>query len=314
MNKFSIGLLGTAVALAACQTLPPTNSALEDARSAVNTASADPAVTRAAPAELQRARDSLVAAENAWKDHDETETNSRAYIARQRANVALEVAARYTAEQHLKDLGAERERIYAEARAREARVAQNRAAEATEQAAAANQQAAAATQQAQSAQAQAEAERARSEQRARDLEAERDKTARMQKDLQELAAKSTERGIVVTLPDVLFDSGRAELQGGGVHALQTVASVLNNHPERRVMVEGFTDSQGSDEYNRELAGRRAEAVKDELQQLGVPNRNIETRAYGKAYPVADNSTAAGRQQNRRVEIVFSDAEGRLKSR
>jgi outer membrane protein OmpA-like peptidoglycan-associated protein len=307
MKKLSIALLGTAIALAACETVPQSNPALEDARSAVSAAAADPAVTTAAPTELQRARASLVAAESAWKAHDETDTNSLAYIAKQRANVAREVAARYTTEQRLKQLGAERERIYADARARDARIAQGQAAEA-------KQQAAAATEQAQSAQALAEAERQRSEQRARELDAEREKTARMQQDLQTLAAKSTERGVVVTLPDVLFDSGRAELQGGGVHALQTVANVMNNHPERRVMVEGFTDSQGGDAYNRELARRRAEAVKDELQSLGVPNQNIETRAYGKEYPVADNSTAAGRQQNRRVEIVFSDAEGRFKSR
>jgi outer membrane protein OmpA-like peptidoglycan-associated protein len=314
MNRLSIALLGTAVALAACETVPQSNPALEDARSAVSAAAADPAVTTAAPNELQRARASLVAAESAWKAHDETDTNSLAYIAKQRANVAQEVAARYTTEQRLKQLGAERERIYADARTRDARIAQSQAAEANQQAAAATQQAATATQQAQSAQALAAAERQRSEDRARELDAEREKTARMQQDLQALAAKSTERGVVVTLPDVLFDTGRAELQGGGVHALQTVASVLNNHPERRVMVEGFTDSQGSDEYNRELAGRRADAVKDELQSLGVPNQNIQTHAYGKAYPVADNSTAAGRQQNRRVEIVFSDAEGRFKSR
>jgi len=130
MKRFSIGLLGTAVALAACQTLPPTNPALEEARSAIDAAGADPTVTKAASAELQRARKAFVVAQKSWDVHDEAETNTRAYVAKQRANVAREVAARYTTEQRLSELGAERERINAEARKREAHIVQSRASEA----------------------------------------------------------------------------------------------------------------------------------------------------------------------------------------
>lgn len=307
MKKLPFGLAGAMIALAACQTTPPTNPALEEARSAVSTAGADPAVNAAAPQDLQRARDALAVAERAWAAGDERETRSRAYIAKQRANIAAEVGARYSAEQRLQQTSVERERIRTEARTREAQVAQERAS-------AANQQAA-------NAQAQVESERRRVEEQARQLaaqksqlDAERERAAQMQKDLEALAAKQTARGVVVTLQDVLFDVGRAQLRSGGVRSLERVAGVLKNYPERRVMVEGFTDSQGSDAYNVELSQRRAEAVKQQLENLGVPDERIETRAHGEAYPVADNSTPAGRQQNRRVEILFSDGQGHFSSR
>lgn len=321
MNKLPISLASAMFALAACQTTPPTSPALEEARLAFNAASADPAVNAAAPQDLQRARDALAVAERAWSSGDETEARSRAYIAKQRANIASEVGARYTAEQQLQQASAERERIRTEARTREAQQAEARAAAAkqeaataTQQANAATQQAAAATQQAATAQAQADTERQRAEEQTRQLQAERDRAAKMERDLQSLAAKSTARGVVVTLQDVLFDSGKAQLRSGGVRSLERVASVLKSYPERRVMIEGFTDSQGSDAYNMELSQRRADAVKHQLEMLGVPAPSVETHAYGESYPVADNETASGRQQNRRVEILFSDGTGKFPPR
>jgi len=328
MKHISFGLAGALVALTACQTVPPTNPELEEARAAVNTAATDPAVTTAAAPELQRARDALVGAETAWNDRDEGETRSRAYIARQRAKIASEVGARYTLEQRLQQTSAERERIRTEARTREAQAAETRAAEASRDASAAREQAQAAqaqaqTQaaQAQAAQAQAQvaqdqvqAERRRSEDQQRQLDAERERANRMQHDLESLAAKSTARGVVVTLQDVLFDSGKAQLRSGGLRSLERVAGVLKNYPERRLLIEGFTDSQGSESYNLELARRRADTVKQQLQALGIPDQRVETHAYGEAFPVADNETAEGRQQNRRVELLFSDGRGQFPSR
>lgn len=321
MTKLPFGLVGAMVALTACQTTPPTNPALEEARSAVSTAAADPAVNTAAPQDLQRARDALAVAERAWAAGDDTETRSRAHIARQRANIASEIGARYTTEQRLQQVTVERERVRTEARAREAQLAQQRATEANQQAASAQAQAATAQAQAATAQAQADAERQRVEEQARQLAAqkgqldnERERAAQMQKDLEALAAKQTARGVVVTLQDVLFDVGKAQLRSGGVRSLERVAGVLKNYPERRVLVEGFTDSQGSDSYNVELSQRRANAVKEQLETLGVPDQRIETRAHGEAYPVADNGSPVGRQQNRRVEILFSDGQGHFSSR
>src|SRR4051812_19227647 len=196
MKELSYTVLAMTVALAACQTTPRTNSELEQARSAVDSASADPAIGAAAAPELQRAREALAAADRAWQAGDEDETRARAYIARQRATIASEVGARYSTEQSLQQTAAERERIRAEARAHDAELAEQRARDASQQAATARSQAA-------DAQAQADTERQRAEAQQRQLQQERERAQRMQQDLTALQAKSTDHGVVVTLQDVL---------------------------------------------------------------------------------------------------------------
>lgn len=131
----------------------------------------------------------------------------------------------------------------------------------------------------------------------------------LEQELKELSAKQTNRGLVVVLQDVLFDIGKAELKSGAQARIDRLAGVLQNHPERHLLIEGFTDSTGSDELNQSLSEQRAQAVKDALTAKGVDGSRIETRGFGKERPVASNKTAAGRQQNRRVEVVFSDAKG-----
>jgi OmpA-OmpF porin, OOP family len=128
---------------------------------------------------------------------------------------------------------------------------------------------------------------------------------------QELAdlAKQTDRGLVMTLSDVLFDTGRATLKPGADRDLDRLATALKHNPNMRVMIEGHTDSVGGDDYNQALSERRGEAVADALRMHGVPESRYEVRGLGKAFPVASNDTQAGRQQNRRVEIVFSDDSG-----
>ena len=126
-----------------------------------------------------------------------------------------------------------------------------------------------------------------------------------------LQAKQTNRGMVMTLSDVLFDTGRATLKPGADRDLDRLAQALKDNPNTRVIIEGHTDSVGGDEYNMQLSDRRAEAVANALQMRGVPADRYEVKGLGKAFPVASNDTPAGRQQNRRVEIVFSDAQGRF---
>ncbi|TBV00094.1 OmpA family protein [Stutzerimonas kirkiae] len=122
----------------------------------------------------------------------------------------------------------------------------------------------------------------------------------------ELQGKKTERGTLVTFGDVLFDFNRAELKPGGLHNVQKLADFLNENPERKVIVEGYTDSTGSAQYNQGLSERRADAVRLALVRFGVSPQRIVSQGYGKDYPIASNSNESGRALNRRVEVTISD--------
>ena len=124
--------------------------------------------------------------------------------------------------------------------------------------------------------------------------------------LADLAAKKTERGMIITLGDVLFGTDKADLTSNGVNTANKLAEVLKNNPQRTVLIEGFTDSTGSSAHNLELSQRRAESVRNALLSQGIARDRIATRGYGVAYPAAGNDTAANRQLNRRVEIVLSE--------
>jgi outer membrane protein OmpA-like peptidoglycan-associated protein len=128
--------------------------------------------------------------------------------------------------------------------------------------------------------------------------------AALQAEVDQLKATKTDRGLVLTLGDVLFDTGRAELKSGASVKLDQLAQFLNAHPDRRVEIDGFTDSVGSDEYNETLSQRRADAVKSALVVRGIDSSRINSEGYGKAYPVASNSDTGGRQLNRRVEVII----------
>ena len=142
------------------------------------------------------------------------------------------------------------------------------------------------------------------------LESREEQLKRQQEEIrklqQDLEAKPSERGTLVTFGDVLFDLNRAELKPGGMRGIQKLAEFLNDNPERKVIVEGYTDSTGSAEYNLQLSQRRAEAVRRELLRQGVDAQRVDSRGYGKDYPVASNDTPAGRAMNRRVEVTISN--------
>jgi outer membrane protein OmpA-like peptidoglycan-associated protein len=134
---------------------------------------------------------------------------------------------------------------------------------------------------------------------------------RLQEQVRELEARQTQRGWVITLgSDLLFDVGRATLKPGGRRALDNLARIMRNEPERTILIEGFTDDRGPEEANRRLSERRARAVRSALVQRGVAARRIEARGLGEAYPVASNANPAGRQLNRRVEILIGEHVGR----
>ena len=143
----------------------------------------------------------------------------------------------------------------------------------------------------------AEAGRQQAEQRVQELEQE----------LANLRTKRTSRGIVVTLDSVLFDFDKATLKSGAQQEISRLASVLREHPNRNLIVEGHTDNVGSDGYNQSLSQQRAQSVKDALIRQGIDPNRIVAKGYGEAYPVVSNDSEAGRQQNRRVEVIVLDA-------
>jgi outer membrane protein OmpA-like peptidoglycan-associated protein len=146
-----------------------------------------------------------------------------------------------------------------------------------------------------------DAERARAEA----MEARRSLT-QMQVTLAELQARQTERGLVLTIGDVLFETDRADLKPGAARQLDKLATALRENPDFTVAIEGHTDSTGAHGYNMQLSERRAEAVRRYLASNGVDPQRLHSTGFGPDQPVASNSHAAGRQQNRRVEVVIQD--------
>jgi outer membrane protein OmpA-like peptidoglycan-associated protein len=203
------------------------------------------------------------------------------------------------------------EALQAKADADQARMAADQARVAAEQA-----RAAAVTQQQQLAQeadrAKLEADRAKMAAADSDrlrMKAEQDQAALRQQLLDQfnsiLQTRDTARGLIVNMSDVLFDTARYSLKPGAREKLAKVSGIILGHPGLKIAVEGHTDSVGGDEYNMKLSENRAGAVRDFLVGEGVPSSSVSSQGFGKTMPVADNSTAAGRQQNRRVELVVS---------
>ena len=317
---YSAALLSIAI-LAGCASVPE-NSLLNEARNDYSAAQNNPQVINLAPTELKQAGDALAKANNASdKKEDASVVTHLTYLAKQRVAIAQETAKKKAAEIAVTNAAAERSKIRLEARtveadkARQNAAASKREAEVSQQEAATSQrQAEAAQQSAAASQRQAEAsqqEAATSQQQARDAEM---RTSQLETQLKELNAKKTERGLVITLGDVLFDTNKAQLKSGGTRGLQKLAGFLKQYPQRKAQVQGYTDSTGSADYNLELSDRRANAVRSSLVGMGIGNDRITTHGYGQESPVASNDTVDGRQLNRRVEIVLSDETGAVSLR
>ena len=278
--KFYTGM-GLALALGACVSMPKPNAALETARLAVQTAEADSNVNKFAPLDLDRARKDLSIAEDAALHHQDADVDQPAYLATQNARLAQAHGAAKADDARVAAGQMERDQIVLASRTREA---------ANAKASAANSKVIAEVALDQRNQANQE-------------------TARVQAELDALKATPTPRGLVMTLGDVLFDTGRAELKSGAGRKMDQLAQFLVEHADRRVQIDGFTDSIGTDSYNEDLSQRRADAVKTALINRGVQPSRIGTEGYGKAYPVANNTDSGGRQLNRRVEVVIGGDNG-----
>ncbi|MBW6508854.1 MAG: OmpA family protein [Desulfuromonadales bacterium] len=304
-------LLGASVAgilLSGCSSVVQENAMLEQARSAFAEAQSDPDVQKNAALELQKAKNDLDQADKSLNEGAEAaEVEHFAYLAKQRTAIAQEVSKVKLAEQTLDAASAERNAVLLQARTREAEQAQqlaeaekNKALIATEQADASRLQVGAMS---------AEAEKTRAEAL---LAAEQRK--KLEAQIAELEASKSERGLVITLGDVLFDINKSELRSGTQYTIDKLAAFLAEYPKRNVLIEGFTDSTGTAKYNQGLSERRADAVRNALTSRGVDSRRLKIRGYGIEFPVAGNESAAGRQRNRRVEVIISDDDGQILER
>jgi outer membrane protein OmpA-like peptidoglycan-associated protein len=280
-------LPATAAVLMACASTPANNAALSEAQALYRQAAADADVARSAPLELRNAQAALTQAEGALKaGEDKAAVDHFAYLARQRAATAIKAGEIARAEQSVTLAGRDRERILMAARSSEA---------------------AAGTAAALKARDQAEQARMEADKQLAAAEAARARAAKLQQELTDLQAKQTDRGMVLTLGDVLFDTGRAELKAGAFSTVDRLATFLRQNPERTVAIEGHTDSVGSDSFNQSLSERRAQAVRVALTSRGIDSGRVTAAGMGEAKPVANNATAEGRQRNRRVEVVISNA-------
>jgi outer membrane protein OmpA-like peptidoglycan-associated protein len=139
-----------------------------------------------------------------------------------------------------------------------------------------------------------------------DAETAKQQAADLQLQITELNAKTTDRGLVVTLGDVLFDTGRSDLKSGTASNLGKLAVFLNKYKDRTVVIEGHTDNVGSENSNLGLSQRRADSVKSYLMSEGVGSSRLAASGKGESYPVTGNDSATGRQQNRRVEVIIAN--------
>ncbi len=262
--------MGIVALVAGCAGSRPTS--LDRAQSSLRQAQQDPMVTQYAPGQLSDAQQTMTQAERAWSnDSDRDETSHLSYITEQKAGIAVAVARQKAAEDEAQRLRTQRENIRVDARTREVDQARAQTEMATDRAVAATTRAQA-----------------------------------LEQELAALKAKNTERGLVMTLQEgVLFEYNKAELKPGAMRNLEPLITFLREHPDRTLLIEGYTDSTGSDSYNQELSQRRAEAVRNFLAVNGISSDRIVAKGYGESYPVTTNTTEAGRQQNRRVEVVIA---------
>lgn len=275
------------VVLSACSSTPTPSPTLDAARNDFRAAQSDARTRALAPGELVQADAALRRATDASVEReDRASVDHLAYLARQRVAIVVATANRKIAEEDMVTATRERDRMRLAARTTEADTA---------------------TVAAQSAQRDAEA----SQRKSADTQ---QRNTRLEAQLAALNAKKTDRGMVVTLGDVLFDTDRSVLRAGSQRNLEKLAVFLNAYPTRRATVEGYTDSVGSEEHNQQLSDRRADAVRMAIVGLGVAGERITAQGHGESFPVAGNDSASGRQMNRRVEIVLSDEAGAITPR
>lgn len=291
--------------LAGCAAAPLSPVGSADARDKLTRLQADTSLAKLAPVEIREAEAAVQLAEqpvgndNALGDH-------RVYVADRKIEIATARASTRLAESQRFELSQARDEARLAARTREAdsarkeTAATRREAEATQ----ARAELAAAEARREAEAIQARAELAEADAASKTAEAERN-AQKLQRQIDELKAEATDRGLVLTLGNTLFDTGRSDLKPFAANGLDKLVAFLNNYPARNVAIEGHTDNVGSVEMNQTLSQHRADSVKSYLMEKGIQSRRLTATGIGETSPIADNQTESGRQQNRRVEIIIS---------
>ncbi len=299
MKKLYGGVILVSFGLAAllmngCATTKQENPLLISARNVFTQIQNDPNVNKYAPVELQDAKIAVENAQRSWEVGDDSaKVEHLAHMAKQKALIANEVASMKIADRELESASAERKMVILEARTKEAEQSMS---------------------QAEKARREAEMHRLTAQEERRAADKALKEARKLEAQIADMQARQTERGLVLTLGDVLFDTGKSALKPGAFLTIDKLSEFLKEYPNRKVQIEGFTDSVGSDEYNLGLSMRRAEAVRNALNGRGIELDRILYRGYGEMYPVASNDNPAGRQRNRRVEIIISDKKGLIPER
>jgi outer membrane protein OmpA-like peptidoglycan-associated protein len=290
LRRTLIATTVTSVLLAACAAAPVKPDGAEEARNKLTQLHADPNLATRAPVAMKEADNAVRVAEQPQADKELAAY--RVYLADRKVDIARAQAETSLAEDQRTALSAQRERARLDARTREADAAHLAAANSEHQADAANLAAASSEHQADAANLAA----ANSQQQA----------AELQRQIEVLQARPTDRGLVLTLGDVLFETGRSGLKMGATGNLNKLVAFLNEYPDRTALIEGYTDSVGTEDYNQGLSERRADSVKSYLVGEGIGTTRLSASGRGERDPVASNDSAAGRQQNRRVEVIISN--------
>ena len=312
MNSMKkLGVLATAtLLLAACATSARIPEGAVVARQNLTQLKGDSQLTGLAPVEIQAAELAVVAAEQ--PERGQELSNHLVLIAERKVETArLWAQSRYFEKQR-EELNKDSEQARLDARTQEAelarqqtRSAQNDTAIARNQASAARNDAAVARNDATRAQGAAAVARDQASSAQRDADEARMETEQLARLITELNARNTDRGLVVTLGDVLFATGESTIVGANNSNLSRLAVFLNEYEDRTVTIEGHTDSVGAESSNMSLSQSRADSVKNYLVREGIAGSRLSAMGLGEGSPISNNATATGRQQNRRVEVIIA---------
>jgi outer membrane protein OmpA-like peptidoglycan-associated protein len=293
LSRSLVAVAVTAALAAGCASAPKKPAGSEQVRAKLTALQNDAALSAKAAVATQDAEAAVGQAEIVQPDL--ALAAHRVYIADRKVDTARAQAETKAAEENRTALAGQGERARLDARTREADLAKTDAM----------------TARAENEQQKVAATQARSDADAAMLaaDASQQQASELQRQLEILQAKPTDRGLVLTLGDTLFATGKADLKSGASANLDRLSDFLAEYPDRTASIEGFTDSMGSEDSNQMLSERRADAVKRYLVGRGVQPARLTSSGRGENAPVADNESAAGRQQNRRVEVVISQVEG-----